>query len=141
MSPTEEARKARKWSKIGTWVAIYIAVAVTILAVGVWENLGENENQNRAIAQQARALSQANHTAAIAGCHRGNRVREHINVIGGALAALLHKSVEESPEPLTPEQESFLQHTYHLLEPLPPVNCKKEYPSGHVSRDSAPPSS
>lgn len=124
MSPTVEARKERRWTK---WIAIYIAIVVTVLAWGVWESVGVNNNQNRAIATQARAIALANREANLKGCQRGNFLRGHINVINNALSGLVRKSIESSPTPLTADQEHFVQRLYRRLTPLKPVKCKREY--------------
>lgn len=136
MSPTAEARRERRWTK---WIAIYIAVLVTVLAVGVWESVGVNDQQNNKLASQARTLSLSNREAAVAGCERNNGLRRHMNVIGGALASLLRKSVESSPKPLTPDQEAFVQGLYRQLRPLGPVHCKKEYRHPDDPRASSSP--
>lgn len=137
MSPTEEARKARKWNKITTFLALYIAIAVTVLGVMILNSVGTNARQSKQIAQQARALARKGAIDAIHGCHRGNYVREKINVIAGALTSLLQRSVEETEKTkaLTPSQLEFLEEEYRRLRPLKRVNCGKHY--GDAPKPSA----
>jgi heme exporter protein D len=129
------------------FLALYIAIAVTVLGVLILESVGENAEQSKQIAQQgvriarqARASAKKNQISAIKGCYRGNYVREKINVISGALTSLLQRSVAESEKitPLTPSQVKFLELEYRRLKPLRKVNCKKHY--GDAPKPSSSPS-
>jgi hypothetical protein len=122
---TDKQRQRR--SRFNQGVSVYIAIVVTVLAWGVWESVGTNNDQNGKLAVQAKSLAEFNHRLALEGCQRGNYVRGKINVIGGVLVSLLHKSVEESEKqghPLTPAQESFLEEKFEELSPLNKLNCK-----------------
>jgi hypothetical protein len=138
VSPTEEARRARKWSRTTTFLALYIAIAVTVLGIMILNSVGTNASQSKRIASQARVLAEKNATAALKGCYRGNYVREKINVISGALTSLLERSVTESEKikPLTPSQEEFLGEEYRKLKPLKTINCRKRY--GDAPKSAAP---
>jgi hypothetical protein len=112
------------------FTAIYIAVAVTVLGVLILSSVGTNNEQNRKIAQQARAIAEGNRQDALNGCRRGNFVRAKINTVSGALTQLLRRSVrenEESGQTLTRSQESFLAKLYEKLAPLKTINCEREY--------------
>lgn len=143
MSPTEEARRERKWGRISTFLALYIAIAVTVLGVLILNSIGTNAAQSKQIAEQgvriarqSQALAERNEKNAIQGCQRGNYVREKINAISGALTSLLRRSVSETEKvtPLTPSQLEFLEEEYRLLRPLKKINCEKHY--GNASKPS-----
>lgn len=128
-------KKERRRSLVSQIVSIYIAVAVTVLAVGVWESVGTNNTQNDQLAAQneqlaanSKTLAQFNHRLAIEGCQRSNYVRGKINVIAGALSSLLHRSIEEGEKQgriLTPDQATFIEQEFELLAPLNKINCMK----------------
>jgi hypothetical protein len=112
------------------FTAMYIAVAVTVLGMMILSSVGTNNDQNRRIAQQARAIAEGNRKDALNGCQRGNFVRTKINTVSGALTQLLRRSVrenEESGQVLTPSQEVFLDKLYEKLAPLKKIDCKQEY--------------
>lgn len=109
---------------------LYVAVVVTVLGILILSSVGTNNEQNRKIAQQARALSESNRQDALNGCQRGNFVREKVNTVSGALTQLLRRSVrenEESGQVLTRSQKVFLEKLYADLAPLKKVPCKEEY--------------
>lgn len=132
----KDEKKEGRRSLVSQVISIYIAVAVTVLAVGVWESVGTNNAQNDQLAAQneqlaanSKTLAQFNHRLAIEGCQRSNFVRGKINVIAGALSSLLHKSIEEGEKagrpPLTSDQQTFIEQEFQLLAPLNKINCKK----------------
>jgi hypothetical protein len=109
---------------------IYIALAVTVLGILILSSVGTNNDQNRKIAEQARALAKSNREANLKGCKRGNFVRVKINTVSGALVQLLRRSVSESEAEgveLTAAQTTFLDRLYGKLAPLKPVDCHREY--------------
>lgn len=119
-----------KYWRVRLALNLYIAVAVTVLGVMILSSVGTNNDQNRQIAKQARALATSNREAALAGCKRGNFVRVKINTVSGALTELLQRSVAQSEAkgvPLTENQQTFLSRLYAKLAPLNPVNCRREY--------------
>lgn len=109
---------------------LYIAVVVTVLGALILENVGTNSDQNRQIAEQARQLSRTTQQASLAGCRRGNFIRQKINTVSGAVRRLLARSVQENEargRELTPDQRAFLAGLHKDLAPLDRINCQEAY--------------
>jgi hypothetical protein len=122
---------------INPYLKVYIALVVTLLAILVVPQLGENQHQNRVLAEQASALARTNYVAASRGCHRGNYVRAKINVVANGLSELIEKQVESAEATgvvLTPAQRAFVRREYRRLRPLGFVNCQRQYPKPKALR-------
>lgn len=120
--------KPGEFAKTRLALNLYIAIAITVLGLLVLKSVGENGDQNRRLAEQARSLATNNAKSVLESCQRGNYVRGKINKVSGAVTLLLNKSIEAGEAEgrlLTPDQKVFLNGIFHELRPLNKINCVK----------------